>query len=220
MKRAQRFAQWRTRAYPRWKDHTLQAPPAAASQNMKSLLGLAHAMPQRACDCRSDHMVQQRRANELAELPQCAKQLQPPFARQPAESCGRRTVRSGSQGQPRAWEVGSKANRCSPELNPRAVVPERRSAREIWLTSAVTGGVSAVVDRSGDGCPCRSRTRSSRDTAIGWAHGGGARACAHAIGAGVRRTAEQREGHPMKRRVGMDEGVKWFLLDPLHVPSL
>ena len=92
---------------------------------------------------------------------------------------------------------------------------ERRSAREIWLTSAVTGGVSAVVDRSGDGCPCRSRTRSSRDTAIGWAHGGGARACAHAIGAGVRRTAEQREGHPMKRRVGMDEGVKWFLLDPL-----
>ena len=100
MKRAQRFAQWRTRAYPRWKDHTLQAPPAAAGQNMKSLLGLAHAMPQRACDCRSDHMVQQRRANELAELPQCAKQLQPPFARQPAESCGR-TVRSGSQGQPR-----------------------------------------------------------------------------------------------------------------------
>ena len=23
----------------------------------------------------------------------------------------------------------------------------------------------------------------------------------------------------MKRRVGMDEGVKWFLLDPLHVTA-
>ena len=101
MKRAQRFAQWRTRAHPRWKDYTLRAAPAAAGQNTNSLLGFAHAMPQGACECSSDHTSQQRRAKERAKLPQRAKLLQPPFACQPAESCGR-TVRNGRQGQPRA----------------------------------------------------------------------------------------------------------------------
>ena len=101
MERTQRFAQWRTRAHPRWKDHTPRAAPASAGQNTKSLIGFAHAMPQGACECSSDHTSQKRRAEELAKLPQRAKQLQPPFARQPTESRGR-TVRSGRQGQPRA----------------------------------------------------------------------------------------------------------------------
>ena len=78
-----------------------RAAPAAVGQNTKSLIGFAHAMPQGACECSSDHTSQKRRAEELAKLPQRAKQLQPPFACQPAESCGR-TVRSGRQGQPRA----------------------------------------------------------------------------------------------------------------------
>ena len=93
--------------------------------------------------------------------------------------------------------MGSKANRCSPELNPRAVVPERRSALATWSTSAATGGVSAVVDRSANHCPCRLRAPSSRHTVVGSVDGGGARASTPAVGAGMRRTAEQREGHRM-----------------------
>ena len=62
---------------------------------------IAHAMPQGACERGSGHASQRRRAEELDKLPQRAKLLQPPFACQPAESCGR-TVRNGRQGQPRA----------------------------------------------------------------------------------------------------------------------
>ena len=47
-----------------------------------------------------------------------------------------------------------------------------------------------------DRCPSRCRCAHRLTTAIRWAHRGCVRACAHPIGGGAPRTAEQREGPP------------------------
>ena len=110
--------------------------------------------------------------------------------------CGENVKVSGGD------KEGSSSQGCLPEVIPRCVAAGRQSPPDISLILSVRRAVCADLLGATDECPCRLRARTSRETAFRWTHRGTACACVHAIGSGVRLTAEQREGHSTISSVG------------------